>query len=111
MSDAFRRALRTFIQAFLGSLLASGILSGIAADGVVDLAIFEKAGVSALAAGVIAVLTWAQNALEDAAYIPSLLKAPASDGANPIPEPEPDDWHHQQLRSQAARAQSRGGLT
>jgi hypothetical protein len=27
------------------------------------------------------------------------------------PGVEPDDWHHQQLRSQAARAQSRGGLT
>ena len=87
MSDPIRRAARTFVQAFLGSLLTSGVLSGMATEGVVDLAVAEKAGVSAIAAGFIALLTFVMNWAEDAAYVPALLKAPASDGADPIPEP------------------------
>lgn len=87
MSDAVRRALRTFVQAWLGSLLTSGVLSATATDGIVDLSALEKAGVSALAAGFIALLSWLQNALEDNTRMPALLKAPASEGENPIPEP------------------------
>lgn len=74
MSGAVRRALRTAIQAFLGSILTSGILSGIEVEGFVDLAALQKVGVSALAAGIIAVITWAQNALEDNTGFPALLK-------------------------------------
>lgn len=86
MTDAARRALRTWLQAFLGSLITSGVLSGVETDGVVDWAIAEKAVIAALAAGVIALLTWAQNALEDTTQFPAVLKAPASEGVNPVPD-------------------------
>lgn len=90
MTDALRRAIRTFVQAFLGSIISSGVLSSIASDGVVDLSGIQKVGAAALAAGLIALVSWAQNALEDGGQIPALLKAPASDGAEPIPDPEPE---------------------
>jgi len=84
MSDPIRRAVRTFFQAFLGSLLTSGVLSAMSTDGVVDWNLLEKAGVSALAAGVIALFTFVMNALEDSGTIPSVLKATASSGAKPV---------------------------
>lgn len=88
MSDPLRRALRTFVQAFLGSILTSGVLSATATDGVVDWSALEKAGVAALAAGFVAVLTFVQNLFEDKALMPAFLKAPPSPGAHPIPDPE-----------------------
>lgn len=87
MTDALRRAIRTFIQAFLGSILSSGVLSAIATDGVVDLSGLQKVGAAALAAGLIALVSFAQNALEDVGTIPALLKAPASSGVDPFPDP------------------------
>lgn len=74
MNDAWRRAVRTFIQAFLGSILTSGILSAVTETGVVDWATAKKVAVSALAASLIAAITFAQNALESADVIPKLLK-------------------------------------
>lgn len=88
MNDALRRAIRTFVQAFLGSIISSGVLSSVATDGVVDLSGIQKVGAAAFAAGLIALVSWAQNALEDGGAIPALLKAPASSGADPVPEPE-----------------------
>lgn len=89
MSDALRRACRTFIQSFLGSVLTSGVLSAIETDGVVDYSVLQKVGVSALAAGLIAFLSFMQNALEDSPTValPALLKAPASEGVDPVPDP------------------------
>lgn len=73
MSDALRRTLRTFIQAFLGAILTSGVLSAIATDGVVDVSILGKTAASALAAGIIAVITFLQNYLEDNEVIPEVI--------------------------------------
>ena len=74
MADAARRALRTFIQAFLAVLLSSGILSLMNTEGVVDWAGVKKVGISALAAGVTAVISYLQNFLEDEEIIPQLIK-------------------------------------
>lgn len=84
LPDSVRRALRTFLQAFVGILVTSGALSAITTEGVVDWAVLKKAAISAFAAGVVAVLTYVQNAAEDRGVIPAVLKANASDGANPI---------------------------
>ena len=74
MKEAAKRAVRTFIQALLGALLSSGVLSAIQVDGVVHASALAKAGVSALAAGVIALLTFIQNALEDTGTVKPFLK-------------------------------------
>lgn len=84
MSDAVRRAIRTFLQAFVGVLVSSGVLSAVGEAGVVDWSALKKVGLSALGAGVVALFTFIQNALEDEGSVPALLKAPASSGANPV---------------------------
>lgn len=84
MSDALRRAIRTWLQTFVGVILASGVLSAMSETGMVDWAVLKKAAVSAAVAGAVAVLAFGQNYLEDKGSIPSLLKAEASSGANPI---------------------------
>ena len=89
MTDALRRALRTFFQTLVGTIITSGILSSTSETGVVDWSGLKKVGVSALAAGIVAVLTWAQNALEDHTTVPAFLKAPASEGENPVPDAGP----------------------
>lgn len=79
MNDAIRRAIRTFIQGFLGNLVGSSILSGVATRGVVDWSGATKVGISALAGGVIALISFVQNALEDSGTIPAVLKQPPPD--------------------------------
>lgn len=74
MSDSVRRAFRTFVQAFVGALLASGVLSAASVEGVVDWSSLGKAAVSAGVAGVVAVLSYVQNSLEDRGSVPALLK-------------------------------------
>lgn len=74
MTNALRRALRTFVQSFLGSVLTSGILSSVETEGVVDWSSLEKVGVSALAAGLIALLSWVHNALEDNDVVPKVMR-------------------------------------
>lgn len=74
MTNALKRALRTFVQAFLGSVLTSGILSTVETDGVVDWSSLTKVGVSALAAGLIALVSWIHNALEDRDVVPQVLR-------------------------------------
>lgn len=67
MSDALKRALRTFVQAFIGTLLASQVLQGIVETGEIASGdVIQRALVSATAAGLIGLLSWAQNALEEA---------------------------------------------
>lgn len=77
--DSLRRAFRGLLQLIAGGGLAT---------------LFEEAtggwDGSAKAAAVVGftfLVTWAQNELEDIGAIPAVLKAPASDGADPIPEP------------------------
>lgn len=71
--DSFRRAVRTFFQAFVGVLLSSGILSAMSETAIVDWSALKKVGISALVAGVVALITWVQNFLEDKAVIPVVL--------------------------------------
>lgn len=66
MKDAAIRALRTFLQSLIGAFLATSVLQGIASDSTIDADALTRAGISALAAGVIALLSFVQNALEDA---------------------------------------------
>jgi len=74
LSDSVRRAARTFVQSFIGTLIGTGVLSAASVDGVVDWSAAGKAGVAGVAAGIVAVLSWLQNALEDAEVISPLLK-------------------------------------
>ena len=78
MSDAIRRAIRTFFQTFVGVLISSGILSAAAEAGVVDWSALKKIVISAGAAAVVAVVTYIQNALEDSGTVPALLKEPST---------------------------------
>jgi hypothetical protein len=87
MPDYIRRTIRGFVQAFLGSFLTSGVLSAAATDGIVDWSLARKAIIAAVAAGFVAAVTLVQNLLEDTTSIPALLKAPASEGENPVPDP------------------------
>jgi hypothetical protein len=86
MPDALRRALRTFVQSFTGVILAQvGAIAIDAQQGkyVLDIDWIKRILVSALVAGVIALLTFAQNWAEDAGAIPAVGKAVASSGADP----------------------------
>lgn len=78
MNDATRRALRTVLQ-----LIASGALTALVAA-IVD-GMDTKSTAIVLATWQV-IVTFAQNALEDAGAIPALLKAPASSGENPVPD-------------------------
>lgn len=62
MNDTFVRTIRTFFQTFLGTLITSGALS---VAGPLNLNALETAGESALAAAVVASLTFLHNWLED----------------------------------------------
>lgn len=87
MSDAIRRALRTFFQAFIGVILAQSApiaLSASKGEYILDIDWLMRISVSGVAAAVIAVLTFAQNWLEDNTKFPSMLKAQASSGQNPV---------------------------
>jgi hypothetical protein len=84
MSDALRRGVRTFVQGFIGILAISaipvlnGIVTAVVAGGgndvEIDLNIWRNILLAAIAGGVIALIAWAQNALEDKEKIPTLLK-------------------------------------
>jgi len=74
VNNAVKRAIRTFFQTFLGTIISSGILSAASTSGVVDWSGLEKLAVSALSAGLVAVLSFTQNALEDSGTIPPVLK-------------------------------------
>lgn len=79
MSDPIRRALRTLFQFIAGGGIAAIITEVIAK---VD---DPLAQVSIAAVGAFLVAL-AQNELEDRGAIPAFGKAPASDGANPVPD-------------------------
>jgi len=74
MSDPIRRAIRTFLQGFVGVLalvavpLLSNIVSSVVNGGndvMIDLNIWKNIGIAAIAGGVIALVSFVQNALED----------------------------------------------
>jgi hypothetical protein len=85
MPDAARRAIRTFVQAFTGIILGQAVvLMTDLDDGEIDWQLWKRVVISALAAGIVALLSWLQNWSEDRGVIPALLKATASSGANPV---------------------------
>lgn len=81
MSDAIRRGLRTFLWGVVA--LAGGVPALAAAF---DLSASTVAKVTAVFAVITAVVTAVINAAEDRGAIPAILKAPASEGENPVPD-------------------------
>jgi hypothetical protein len=93
-SDSTRRSLRTGIDGILGVLAALGAV--LLVPGIEDVFVEIGLGGKLSLFGVIVLaftvfFTKLKNALEDADKIPALLKAPASDGAIPVPDPEADE--------------------
>lgn len=96
MNDPIRRALRSFIQGFIAILIVSPAYQALAA-GTVDLSALRRVLVAATGAGATAVLSFAQNYLEDStgkAFGVSKATADpeptAGTGAlQPNPEPDP----------------------
>lgn len=82
LPDPIRRALRTFFQAFTAAIAFSGVLSAIATSGVVDWAVLKKVGISAAFSGLVALVSFIQNALEDKTGRSFLV-------AKATPDPEP----------------------
>lgn len=78
MSDAQRRALRSFVQV----TLVSSVIGLLAVFNVIDWSAIQTAAVMAVATPSVAFI---QNWLEDNTSAPALLKAPASSGVNPQP--------------------------
>lgn len=71
MRDILVRAGRTALQTFLATVVASGILA-VAADGSVDLAAIQAVAVSAGVAVVAALISFAQNWLEESTSVPTV---------------------------------------
>ena len=96
MSDALRRAVRTYLQAFVGTLATLAIPAltdlvraiGNAEPYEIDFAFWQGVGIAAVLSGVIALVTALHNALEDKAGVPAVLKGTATSGQNPVPEPD-----------------------
>ena len=73
MQDAIKRALRTFVQGFIGvlALIAVPILNTIVqtvaggGDVIFDVNMWQGVGVAAVAGGIIALISFLQNAFED----------------------------------------------
>lgn len=80
MTDSLRRALRSVLW-----LLIAAIAAVPAAATLLDLPAEKATGVVAVLAPFVAAVTKIINALEDQGSIPALLKAPASDGLDPVP--------------------------
>lgn len=74
MRDAVIRAARTFFQGFLGVLVLiavpqlNSIINAVSGGGTVefDVNVWQSIGVAAVAGGVIALISFIQNELEDA---------------------------------------------
>lgn len=80
MTDSLRRALRSVLW-----LLIAAIAAVPAAVGLLELPAEKATGVVAVLTPFVAAVTKIINALEDSGSIPALLKAPASDGVDPVP--------------------------
>ena len=99
MSDAIRRAIRTLLVL---CVTASGAIPALAAA--FNVPAGRVAQVVAVFGFVATLLTALLNHAEDAGAIPALLKAPASEGENPVPDPGP-------ARGPDGRFVSQGGVT
>ena len=65
MRDAMIRGVRTFLQAFLGVFIALSTSGAMGIDSVPDLEVLKRATIAAGWAGVVAAVSFVQNALED----------------------------------------------
>ena len=92
MSDAIRRAIRTFIDAFIGMLALLGIpvltelvrkISS-AEPYEIDFRLWQSILIASAAAGLIAVFSFGKNWAEDNTRFPAFLKSTPSAGKNPI---------------------------
>ncbi len=75
MTDALRRAARTFLQSFLGTLLLS--FPATALGVLPSPEFFARVVTVAAFAGAVAVLSLVQNGLEDNTKFPNMLKPDA----------------------------------
>lgn len=112
MNDAIRRALRTFAQTFLGLYLIRlvGFLGQLSewagcnetggdACSFPDVSVLGYGLVVAASAAVVALISYLQNALEDNTNFPSVLKAKASSGQNPVTHDRSGQEGHGQLET------------
>lgn len=66
MRDAAIRGVRTFLQAFLGVFVALSTSGAVGIEAAPDLEVLKRAAVAAGWAGLIALIAFVQNALEEA---------------------------------------------
>ncbi len=93
-SDWVRRGIRSFVQGFIGvlALLALPILNqwvtsvGSGGEVIIDVPFWRSVAMAAVGGGVVSLVAFIQNGLEDNTKMPALLKAPASGGQNPAPD-------------------------
>ena len=71
--DPAIRAVRTFVQAFVGAIVASGILN-VLATGDIEASAIQQVLIAAGFAGLSAVVSLLQNALEDSGTIGTAVK-------------------------------------
>jgi hypothetical protein len=72
-TDSIKRAVRTFAQGFVATLallavpVLNNLVQAVAGGGqvTVDVNAWQSIGIAAVAGGTVAVISWAQNALED----------------------------------------------
>lgn len=88
LRDAAYRAVRTFVQAWIGSFLL--LIAGVplAPGTIPDLDWVRRVALASAWAAFIALLSWAQNLLENSTSMPALLK-PAPPAQNPLPSSTP----------------------
>ncbi len=91
MTDALKRAVRTFAQGFVATLalLAIPVLNNLVqtvaggGDITIDVNLWQGIGVAAVAGGTVMLISWAQNALEDRGVVRPVLKTtPDTGGGN-----------------------------
>lgn len=66
MRDPLVRGVRTFLQAFLGVFLAISTSGMVGPDSLPDLDVLKRAAIAAAWAGIVALISFGQNLLEDA---------------------------------------------
>ena len=65
MRDPLIRGIRTFLQAFLGVFIALSTSGAMNIDSIPDIEVLKRATIAAAWAGIVAVVSFAQNALEE----------------------------------------------
>lgn len=86
MSDAKRRGVRTILQMLLALLTGGGLYGVLKVFGLE----LDTDQYTILSGALLPVVTVVMNALEDKGTIPAVLKAPASDGVDPVPDVSTD---------------------